>query len=570
MSVRHTDERWQRRSLVLLTLFALAVAALAVRAVQLHVLDGGFLTAQGDARHLRTVEVPAHRGMILDRHGESLAASTPVDSFWANPSELLAGERIAALADALEIDRTRLDALLRERGDRTFIWLRRHMSPDEAERVTQLDVPGVHRVREYRRYYPAGEVASHLLGFTNIDDAGQEGIELAFDEWLRGEPGRKQVLRDRLGRTVADVQGIRQPRPGRDLTLSIDRRVQYLAYRELKAAVTEHGARGGSIVVLDSRTGEVLAMANQPAFNPNNRQGLVAERYRNRAATDVLEPGSSFKPFVIAAALQSGRFDTRSRIDTSPGLLQVRGGTIRDVRDNGVIDIATLLTRSSNVGASRIALDLDPEQVWTMLQAFGFGQPTASGFPGEQAGLLNHFVQWREIGLATLSYGYGISVTPLQLAQAYAVIAADGVRHPVTLIRSDEPLAAGERVLSTTVARDMRRLLEVSLGPDSTATGARVRGYRVAGKTGTARKSTAGGYALDRHTAAFAGMAPASNPRLVTVVVIDEPSRGAYYGGQVAAPVFGRVMSGALRLLDIPPDELPTVPASVIAAGPQR
>ncbi|MFN2300720.1 MAG: peptidoglycan D,D-transpeptidase FtsI family protein [Gammaproteobacteria bacterium] len=568
--MRHTDERWQRRSLVLLTLFALAVAALAVRAVQLHVLDGGFLTAQGDARHLRTVEVPAHRGMILDRHGESLAASTPVDSFWANPSELLAGERIAALADALEIDRTRLDALLRERGDRTFIWLRRHMSPDEAERVTQLDVPGVHRVREYRRYYPAGEVASHLLGFTNIDDAGQEGIELAFDEWLRGEPGRKQVLRDRLGRTVADVQGIRQPRPGRDLTLSIDRRVQYLAYRELKAAVTEHGARGGSIVVLDSRTGEVLAMANQPAFNPNNRQGLVAERYRNRAATDVLEPGSSFKPFVIAAALQSGRFDTRSRIDTSPGLLQVRGGTIRDVRDNGVIDIATLLTRSSNVGASRIALDLDPEQVWTMLQAFGFGQPTASGFPGEQAGLLNHFVQWREIGLATLSYGYGISVTPLQLAQAYAVIAADGVRHPVTLIRSDEPLAAGERVLSTTVARDMRRLLEVSLGPDSTATGARVRGYRVAGKTGTARKSTAGGYALDRHTAAFAGMAPASNPRLVTVVVIDEPSRGAYYGGQVAAPVFGRVMSGALRLLDIPPDELPTVPASVIAAGPQR
>lgn len=569
MSERRTEQLWQRRSLVLLALFALAVAALAARAVQLHVLDGGFLTAQGDARHLRTVEVPAHRGMIVDRHGESLAASTPVDSFWANPAELLAGERVAALADALDIERSRLDALLRERGDRTFVWLRRHMSPDEAQRVTALDVPGVHRVREYRRYYPAGEVASHLLGFTNIDDAGQEGIELAFDDWLRGEAGRKQVLRDRLGRTVADVQGIRQPRPGRDLVLSIDRRVQYLAYRELKAAVTEHGARGGSIVVLDARTGEVLAMANQPAFNPNNRQGLTAERYRNRAVTDVLEPGSSFKPFVIAAALQSGRFDADSRIDTSPGLLQVRGGTIRDVRDNGVIDIATLLTRSSNVGASKIALELDPEQVWTLLQAFGFGQPTASGFPGEQAGMLNHFVQWREIGLATLSYGYGISVTPLQLAQAYAVIAADGVRRPVTLVRHDGAPPAGERVLSAAVSRDLRRLLEVSLGPDSTATGARVRGYRVAGKTGTARKSTAGGYALDRHTAAFAGMAPASNPRLVTVVVIDEPSRGGYYGGQVAAPVFGRVMSGALRLLDIPPDEMPAMPASVIAAGPR-
>lgn len=560
---------WERRSLVLLAVFALAIIALAARAVQLHVLDGGFLTAQGDARHLRTVEVPAHRGMILDRHGESLAASTPVDSFWANPSEVLAGGRLGALADALELDRSRLDALLRERGDRTFVWLRRHMSPEEAQRVAALDIPGVHRVREYRRYYPAGEVASHVLGFTNVDDAGQEGMELAFDEWLRGEPGRKQVLRDRLGRTVADVQGIRQPRPGRDLHLSLDRRVQYLAYRELKAAVTEHGARGGSLVVLDARTGEVLAMVNQPAFNPNNRQGLSAERYRNRAVTDVFEPGSSFKPFVIAAALQSGRYDSASRVDTNPGALQVRGGTIRDVRNFGVIDIATLLMHSSNVGASRIALNLDPEQVWTSLQGFGFGQPTASGFPGEQAGMLNHFMQWREIGLATLSYGYGISATPLQLAQGYAVIAADGVRRPVTLLRQEGAPPEGERVLSAAVARDLRRLLEVSLGPDSTATGARVRGYRVAGKTGTARKSSAGGYALDRHTAAFAGMAPASNPRLVAVIVIDEPSRGAYYGGQVAAPVFGRVMSGALRLLDIPPDALPSAPAAVIAAGPR-
>lgn len=564
------NKLWDARSIVLLTLFAVASAALAWRAVQLHVLDDGFLAAQGDARHLRTVEVPAHRGMIVDRHGEPLAASTPVDSFWANPVELLAaGGRLDALADALEVDRSRLESQLRARGDRQFVWLRRHMGPDEARPVIALNLPGVHRVREYRRYYPAGEVASHLLGFTNIDDVGQEGLELAFDEWLRGEAGRKQVLRDRLGRTVADVRNLQQPRAGRDLQLSIDRRLQYLAYRELKAAVTEHDARSGSLVVLDVRTGEVLAMVNQPAFNPNNRQGLTADRYRNRAVTDVLEPGSSFKPFVMSVALASGQLRIDSTVDTSPGSLHVRGGTIRDPRNHGVIDLKTLLIRSSNVGASRVALSLDPERVWTALHAYGFGQPTASGFPGEQSGLLNHFVQWREIGLATLSYGYGISVTPLQLAQAYAVLAGDGVRRPVTLVKRDGPVD-GEQVVPAQVARDMRMLMDVSGTAGSTATGAGVRGYRVAGKTGTARKSQAGGYALDRHTAVFAGMAPAGHPRLVAVVVIDEPRRGAYYGGEVAAPVFGRVMAGALRLLDVPPDDVAPVPGTVLAAGVAR
>lgn len=560
---------WHARTIVLLALFAAAVAALAWRAVELNLSEGAFLNAQADARHLRTVEVPAHRGMIVDRHGESLAASTPVDSFWAQPAELIASGRVRELAAALDVDAPALAVQLRERADRQFAWLRRHMSPDDAARVSALEIPGVHRVREYRRYYPAGEVTSHLLGFTNIDDAGQEGIELAFDEWLRGKPGRKQVLRDRLGRVIADVQSLEQPRAGRELALSIDRRIQYLAFRELKSAVAAHGARGGSLVVLDANTGEVLAMVNQPAFNPNNRQGLSAERYRNRAVTDVLEPGSSFKPFVIAAALESGRFDAHSTVDTSPGLLRVRGGTVRDVRNNGVIDIATLLSRSSNVGASKIALSLDPEQIWGMLQGFGFGEITGSGFPGEQTGLLNHFMQWREIGQATLSYGYGISVTPLQLAQAYSVIAADGLRYPVTLVRRDEP-ATGTRILPSATARDLRALLEAALGPDGSAAGARVRGYRVAGKTGTVRKTEAGGYALDRHLSVFAGMAPASRPRIVAVVVIDEPTRGGYYGGEVAAPVFGRVAAGALRLLDVAPDGLrePTVP--VIAAGVPR
>ena len=560
---------WHARSIVLLAAFALAAVALAARAVQLNLADGDFLLAQADARHLRTVEVPAHRGMILDRHGEALAASTPVDSFWAQPAELLASGRVAQVAAALGVDAGRLDAQLRARSDRQFAWLERHLGPEDAARVTALDVPGVHRVREYRRYYPTGEVASHLLGFTNVDDVGQEGVELAFDDWLRGTPGRKQVLRDRLGRAIADVRSLEQPQPGRDLVLSIDRRIQYLAFRELKHAVAEHGARGGSLVMLDVATGEVLAMVNQPAFNPNNRNGLVAERYRNRAVTDVMEPGSSFKPFVIAAALASGRYDATSTVDTNPGFLRVRGGTVRDVRNNGVIDLATLLERSSNVGASRIALSLDAEQLWSVLDSFGFGRATASGFPGEQGGLLNHYLQWREIGQATLSYGYGLSVTPLQLAQGYATIAADGVMHPVTLLRRDGPVD-GERVLPAQVARDLRGLLEAALGPDTSARGARVRGYRVAGKTGTVRKSEAGGYALDRHLSVFAGFAPASTPRIVTVVVIDEPTRGGYYGGEVAAPVFGRVVAGALRLLDVSPDALPGAGAQVIATRAAR
>ena len=566
MSQQGKKPMWQLRSLSLLVIFALLAFMLMARAVQIQVMDGAFLTAQGNARHLRTVEVPAHRGMILDRHGEALAASTPVDSIWANPSEVLASGDINELAAALAMEPTRLSAMLLERQDRQFVWLRRHLAPEQAQVVSALRVPGVHSVREYRRYYPAGEVTSHVLGFTNIDDAGQEGIELAFDDWLRGEPGRKRVLRDRLGRVVADVESLSQPRPGRDLTLTIDRRIQYLAYRELRQAVTEHAARSGTLVMLDAQTGDVLAMVNQPAFNPNNRQDRIAERYRNRALTDVMEPGSSFKPFVIAAGLASGRFHRASTVDTGSGLLQVRGGTITDPQPLGVIDLATLLSRSSNVGASKVALALDPEALWLMLQRFGFGQVTGVGFPGEQSGQLNHFMQWRELGQATLSYGYGVAVTPMQLAQAYAVIAADGVRRPVSLVVRGE-IEEGERVLPAPVARDLRLLMEGGIHEGGAAASASVQGYRVAGKTGTVRKSVEGGYASDRHFAVFAGMAPASSPRLVAVVIIDEPSRGEYYGNRVAAPVFSRVMAGALRLMDIPPDNIDLPPTVIVAGG---
>lgn len=566
MSQQGKKPMWQLRSLSLLVIFALLAFMLMARAVQIQVMDGAFLTAQGNARHLRTVEVPAHRGMILDRHGEALAASTPVDSIWANPSEVLASGDINELAAALAMEPTRLSAMLLERQDRQFVWLRRHLAPEQAQVVSALRVPGVHSVREYRRYYPAGEVTSHVLGFTNIDDAGQEGIELAFDDWLRGEPGRKRVLRDRLGRVVADVESLSQPRPGRDLTLTIDRRIQYLAYRELRQAVTEHAARSGTLVMLDAQTGDVLAMVNQPAFNPNNRQDRIAERYRNRALTDVMEPGSSFKPFVIAAGLASGRFHRASTVDTGSGLLQVRGGTITDPQPLGVIDLATLLSRSSNVGASKVALALDPEALWLMLQRFGFGQVTGMGFPGEQSGQLNHFMQWRELGQATLSYGYGVAVTPMQLAQAYAVIAADGVRRPVSLVVRGE-IEEGERVLPAPVARDLRLLMEGGIHEGGAAASASVQGYRVAGKTGTVRKSVEGGYASDRHFAVFAGMAPASSPRLVAVVIIDEPSRGEYYGNRVAAPVFSRVMAGALRLMDIPPDNIDLPPTVIVAGG---
>ncbi len=548
-----------RRLLVLGTL-GLAVALLAWRMVDLHVLRKDFLQDQGDARALRVVELAAHRGMITDRYGEPLAVSTPVDSVWVNPQEFaLARESWGRLARLLGLEVERVEQLLAKRREREFTYLKRHVHPQLAQRVMALEIPGVSLQREYRRYYPTGEVSAHVIGFTNIDDAGQESLELAYDQWLRGTAGSKRVIKDRLGRTIENVESIRAPQPGKDLSVSLDRRIQYFAYRELKAAVKKHRARSGSAVVLDVRTGEVLAMVNQPAFNPNNRSSLSGERYRNRAVTDVFEPGSAIKPFTIAAALITGSYRPDTVVHTAPGYFRVGHDTVRDIRNYGDIDVATVLKKSSNVGASKIALSIPAGRLWETLSRAGFGRITESGFPGESGGLLTNYRRWREIERATMAFGYGLSVTLLQLAQAYAAIAADGTLHPATFQRVDEIAQVAERsrrILPAKVARQVRAMLEAVVDEGGTGKRARIQGYRVAGKTGTVRKSTEGGYAEDRYIAVFAGMAPASAPRLVMAVVINEPSAGQYYGGRVAAPVFAKVMGEALRLMNVAPDDM--------------
>jgi cell division protein FtsI (penicillin-binding protein 3) len=543
---------------------SLAAVALVARSVYLQVIDQKFLESQGDARFTRVAKLSANRGMILDRNGEPLAVSTPVDTVWANPSELAQSpQSFPKLAKALDRDPAWLARRITSSLDREFVYLVRHMRPQDAARVKALGVPGIYLLREYRRYYPAGEVTGHLLGFTSVDDVGQEGLELAFDQWLGGQPGAKRVIQDRLGRTIEDIEQIRAASPGQDLRTSIDLRVQYLAYRELKAAVQANRARSGSLVLLDIRTGEVLAMVNQPAFNPNDREQYAASRYRNRAATDIFEPGSSIKPFIVAAGMKIGKYHSDTLIDTSPGMMRVGIKTIQDKHNLGMIDVTTVLAKSSNVGVVKIALSLKPEEMWRSLDALGFGHVTGSGFPGESAGLVPGFEHWRPIGQATMSYGYGLSVTPLQLAQAYAILGSGGLMRPVSL-RKVEATPAAERVIDEHVARELVRMMESVVSDVGTARRASVVGYRVAGKTGTAWKAASGGYSTNKYMAVFGGVVPASNPRLAAVVVIDEPSSGVYYGGEVAAPVFSAVMSGALRLLAIPPDDLQRIPATTL------
>jgi len=545
------------RRVFLILCVVLAGLTLLWRAVCLQVLDKEFLLSQADARHLRVVSLPAHRGKILDRHGEPLAISTPVESVWVNP-QVLGGEqqRLPQLAKLLSLDVDKVQDLLASRADREFIYLRRHLSPALASQVAALKIPGVHLQREYRRYYPDGEVTAHVTGFTNIDDTGQEGIELAYEEWLGGEPGAKRVVKDGNHNIIEDVESIRRPHPGKDLTLSIDRRIQYLAYRELKATVQEHAARSASAVVLDVKSGEVIAMVNQPSFNPNNRQQSRSSSMRNRAVTDVFEPGSTMKPFIIVSALESGRYRPDTPVSTSPGWMRVGVNTVRDVHDYGQLDVSGVIRKSSNVGISKIALSLPAEDIWTQLTALGFGTQTFSGFPGEASGLLSYFGGWNAIETATLSFGYGVSVTPLQLAQAYAVLATGGIKRSVTFLKEGE-VTEERRVIPVAIAHQVRTMLEQAAGPDGTAPRAQVPGYRVAGKTGTVKKSSVGGYSSNKYLAVFAGMAPASDPRFVMVVMVDEPSNGKYYGGQVAAPVFSRVMAGALRLMAVPPDNMP-------------
>lgn len=554
---RHTMNPGRRRFVA--AACGLGALVLAGRAVELQVLRRDFLRGQGNVRHVRTVPIPAHRGMIVDRNGEPLAISTPLASIWADPGPLRqARERWPALARALDMAPAALAARLEQGAGREFVWLRRRLTPEHAAEVIALDIPGVGQRREYRRYYPTGEVSGHVLGFTDVDDRGQEGLELAYDDWLSGRPGAKRVVQDRLGRVVEDLELLRPATPGRDLRASVDRRLQYIAYRELKAAVREHDARGGSLVLLDVRTGEVLAMVNQPAFNPNDTDERAGDLVRNRAVTDVFEPGSTMKPLTIAAALESGRFEPDTPVFTAPGRLRVAGHTITDYRDLGRLDVAGVIRMSSNVGASRIAMSLEPRALWQTYADLGLGATTGSGFPGETSGRLMPPGQWGELEHATMAFGYGVSVTPLQLARAYAAIAAGGVLPPVRLRAVADPAdVAGERerVMSPESAREIRAMLESVVSSEGTGQHATVSGYRVAGKTGTAHKVSARGYAEDRYRALFAGFAPASRPRIAAVVMIDEPHGRRYFGGQVAAPVFARVVAGALRLLDVRPDD---------------
>ena len=555
-----------RRYLAVAVVLA-AAAALVWRAADLQLTQGAFLQDQGEARHVRITEIPAHRGKILDRHRQPLAISTPVDSVWVDPREFdPRAEGLQPLADLLRIERARLERQIAERAERRFVYLLRHVAPEFAERVRSLRVPGVNLQREYRRYYPLGEVAGHVVGFTDIDEHGREGIELAFESRLASQPGHERVLRDSLGRIVEKIERIEAPRPGEDIVLSLDAQIQYLAYRALLAGVNEHRAHAGTAVVLDVHHGEVLAMVNQPSYNPNNRNDRAVGRMRNRAVTDVFEPGSTVKPFTVAAALESGRFGLGTTINTHPGRFKIGRHTVRDIRDYGVIDLATLLRKSSNVGASRIALELEPAELWQTFKGVGFGAPPATGFPGEVTGVLNHYERWRRIERATLSYGYGLSVTALHLAQAYAAIANGGLLPSISFERTDLP-APGRRVMSTTTSRQIRHMLEGVVAPDGTGWRARVPGYRVGGKTGTSRKSIPNGYATDRYLSLFAGIAPMSRPRLAIVVMVDEPTGKHYYGGRVAAPIFSQIAQGALRVLAIAPDDHGVVTRRVHLGG---
>lgn len=547
-------------------MLGVVMVLLLMRGVYLHVVEREFLQGQGDARYLRTLEVDATRGMITDRHGEPLAISTPVDSVWVNPKELsVDSDELARLAKVLQVD---VKKALKGRMHREFVYLRRHVDPDHGVRIMGMGIPGVYLQREYKRYYPTGEVSAHLVGFTNVDDQGQEGMELVYDDWLSSESGAKQVIRDRLGRVVEDVKKIRPASPGQTLSLTIDKRLQYLAYRELKSIIKRHDALAGSAVLIDSRSGDVLALVNQPAFNPNNRSELRGNLYRNRAVTDLIEPGSIMKPFSVVAALESGAVKRDVTIDTRPGYLRVGTSTVKDFRDYGVVDLTTLIQKSSNVGAAKLAQATAPEAYWQLLSELGFGVLPGTGFSGERAGQLPHYTTWNEAQRVTLSYGYGLSATPLQLAQAYTALANGGEMVRARFVRQLEALEPERhRVFSEEVARQVRTMMESVTQGGGTGKRGAVPGYRVAAKTGTVRKAGASGYMEDRYLALYAGIAPASDPRLVMVVVVDEPRGDEYYGGAVAAPVFSEVMAGALRLLDVMPDDVDTRESELLMAG---
>ena len=543
-------------ALVLACLFvALLIHLLRLQVVPSTKQGFEFLQSQGLARTLRTESIPAYRGVITDRYGEPLAISTPVVTLWANPEELIQSEsQWLMLTDALGIKLDDFSKKLQRYKNKEFMYLRRQLAPADAEKVLALNIKGVYGKKEYQRFYPAGEVASHLVGFTNIDDQGQEGVELAYDQWLTGNSGSKQVLKDLSGRTIKNVALKQSAASGKDIALSIDLRLQYLAYRELKAAVKAHAAQSGSVVMLDALTGEVLAMVNQPSFNPNDRRRLNVAALRNRAVTDQFEPGSTMKPLTIMAALETGRYSPDTKIDTHPGFYKVGRKTLLDPVNYGVMDLAKIIKKSSQVGLTKVSLDMEAGTIRDMFFRVGLGQSTGTGFPGESLGLLPNHVRWQPIVQANFSFGYGLTVTPLQLAQAYSVIANEGVKTPVSILRRNAP-PESSAVIDKKVTRQMVDMLKTVVQSGGTATRANLSTYTVAGKTGTIHKVGRQGYADNRYISLFAGFAPADNPRVIAVVVIHEPSRGKYYGGEVAAPVFAHVVERSLQLLQVPPQQ---------------
>lgn len=540
------------RAAVLFGVLLIGFAGLLGRGVYLQGINDDFLQKKGDARYSRVVEVSAHRGMISDRNGEPLAVSTPVESVWASPSDVEADEgKIRKLAKILGMESNKVRQRLFN-SKRDFVYLKRQLPPAQIEKVVSLNIPGVLLQREYRRYYPTGEQTSQILGFTGKDDNGQEGLELALQDLLAGEPGSKRVIKDRRGHIVEDIGSLRVPKHGNDVELSIDSNIQYLAYRELKDAVIKHKAKSGSVVVLDPRSGEVLALANYPSFNPNNRSKVSVQSIRNRAITDVFEPGSTMKPFTVAAAVEVGIIDANTTVDTENGVFAIGRRKIHDLHPEATMTVAQIIQKSSNVGAAKIALSLEPEILWNALAESGFGASTGSEFPGEAAGKLRDVKTWRPIEQATISYGHGISVNLLQLARAYTIFANNGELKPISLLKLDKPVA-GRKVFSDQTTNSIRAMLETVANEGGTAPLAQVNGYRVAGKTGTSHKLENGKY-VKRYIASFVGFVPASDPRLVIAVMLDEPSNGQHYGGQVAGPIFSKIAGTALHMMKVPND----------------
>ena len=552
---------WRQR-LVLVVLLG-AFVTLIVRSLYLQGFNNEFLGDKGRARFERVIDISATRGRITDRHGDVLAVSTPVRSIWAIPEDAqLAPAQSRNLATLLDMDVREINRKLA--SEREFVYVKRQLPPDLADRVSALQLPGIHQKNEYRRYYPAGEVMAHMLGFTGVEDAGQEGIELAFNSQLSGKAGSRRVIKDRRGNVVEDVESIHPPLEGKDIVLAMDSKVQYLAYSHLKQALEENRAKAGGVVVLDARTGEILALANLPTYNPNNRVKLVGAQLRNRALTDTFEPGSTLKPFTAALALEKGKVRFNTPIQTAPGKMTIGTATISDAHAHGVLTVAQVIQKSSNIGAAKLALSMTPEEMWTMFDSIGFGAPLKLGFPGEVGGRLRPAKTWKPIEQATMAYGHGIAVTLIQLARAYQAFARDGDLVPLSLARLDTPPLGGKQVFSAQTAREVRAMLEMAVLPGGTAPKAQIAGYRVAGKTGTAHKIEGGAYA-NKYVASFVGFAPASDPRLIVAVMIDEPSNGKHFGGDVAAPVFAQVMAGSLRTLGVAPDAplKPLITASV-------